>query len=488
MKLLIAFVLIILSTPALSQSFKWNYQMDSAAVFSSPRFADLTGDGVLDVVIGAGNENFSIQNGVVAIDGNSGDVLWKYSTRSQIYTSAMFQDVNEDGCPDVFIAGRNAQLYAIDGKTGLLIWQFWAGTYKEARAANFHNFYMTQFVADQNKDGIKDLLVSNGGDAYILPNDTVRPRGKVMIICSASGKTIAQDELPHHRETYYAPHIRYKKGNKKPMVIYASGGETIDGKLWQVPLKKLCKGKLKKSKAILEDTVKGFIVNSVLADLNKDGIHDIINTRLNSVLSAVDGKTGKVIWEQLFPGYECYVAPTVGYFVGDDTPDVFITIAKGAYPNYESFDQLVIDGATGTIVSRTSNGTFQFASGLAADINGDGWDEIIYNENKMDMETYATSNQFRIMDLHNNTSFFIGERRIGTCFSSTPGIVDIDGDGKLELIFAYSNSLNSEQEYSVIECIKTEFVVSNISFAGYLGRDQNGLFESKQSLPQQKTR
>lgn len=462
-----------------AQDVNWNYKMDSAAVFSSPRFADLTNDGVLDVVIGAGNENFAIQNGVVAVDGASGKVLWKYSTRSQIYTSAMFQDINQDQVPDVFIAGRNAQLYAIDGKTGQLIWQFWPGTYREARAANFHNFYMTQFVEDQNKDGIRDLLVSNGGDAYILPNDTVRPRGKVMLICSVTGKTIAQDELPHHRETYYAPHIRYKKGKKKPMVIYASGGETIDGKLWQVPLKKLRKGNIKKSKVLIEDTVKGFIVNSVLADLNHDGVNDIINTRLNSVLSAVDGKSGEVIWEQLFPGYECYVAPTVGYFVGDETPDIFITIAKGAYPNYESFDQLVIDGNTGEISSRTSNGTFQFASAIAADLNGDGLDEIIYNENKMDIETYATTNQFRVMDIHNGTSEFIGERRIGTCFSSTPSLVDVDNDGKLELVFAYSNSLNSEDEYSIIECIKTDYEVQNISFPGYLGKSENGWFEGR---------
>jgi len=47
-----------------AQDVNWNYKMDSAAVFSSPRFADLTNDGVLDVVIGAGNENFAIQNGV----------------------------------------------------------------------------------------------------------------------------------------------------------------------------------------------------------------------------------------------------------------------------------------------------------------------------------------------------------------------------------------------------------------------------------------
>jgi len=473
------FWLLIINGLVYGQRVNWSFEMDSTAVFSSPRFKDLTGDGIMDVVIGAGNENYGVRHGIVAINGSTGELLWKYATRSQIYTSALFEDINKDGCPDVFIAGRNAQLYAIDGKSGDLIWQFWSGTYKEARAANFHNFYMTQFIMDQNEDGVSDLLVSNGGDAYILPNDTARPRGKVMIISGLTGKTISQDDLPHHRETYYAPHIHYNKGKKKPMVIFASGGETINGNLWEVSLKNLRKEKLQKAKVILKDSVKGFIVNSVLVDLNRDGFSDILNTRLNSVLSAVDGGTGKLLWEHHFPGYECYVAPTVGYFTGDASPDIFITIAKGTYPNYDSFDQLIIDGGTGEIISRSSNGTFQFASALAVDINVDGWDEIIYNENELNPETFATTNQFRLIDVYNGTSEFIGERRVGTCFSSTPGIVDLDGDGKLEIVFSYSNSLNSERQYSVIECIKTNYSAGEISFPGYLGKSENGLFEGK---------
>lgn len=97
----------------------------------------------------------------------------------------------------------------------------------------------------------------------------------------------------------------------------------------------------------------------------------------------------------------------------------------------------------------------------------------------MNVETHAKTNQFRVMDIHNGTSELIGERRVGTCFSSTPGIVDLDGDGKFELVFAYSNSLNSEQNYSVIECIKTEYSFENISFPGYLGKNENGLFKGR---------
>ena len=35
-----------------------------------------------------------------------------------IFTSAVFNDINNDNIPDVFIGGRNAQLYAIDGFNG----------------------------------------------------------------------------------------------------------------------------------------------------------------------------------------------------------------------------------------------------------------------------------------------------------------------------------------------------------------------------------
>ncbi len=459
-----------------AQNVRWTVKLDSAVIFSSPRHADLNRDGFEDIIIGAGSEGQTISNGIVAIDGKTGNKLWNVKTRDQIYTSALFQDIDNDSIKDIFIGGRNVSLMAISGETGKIIWEFWPSENKYWKESGYYNFYTTQWLEDQNKDGYKDLLVANGGDATIKPNDKKRPQGKLMIISGKDGSVINESLIPHQRETYYAPHIHNNYGIKKTAIIFASGGENIDGNLWEVPLKSLTKNKVKKAKVLLADTVKGFIVNSVLADLNGDNKLDIVNARINGRISAIDGISHKLLWEHYFPEHECYVAPTVGNFTGDETPDIFTMIAEGTFPGYKNFIQIMIDGKTGEIVHKKSNGTYQFASGVAVDLNNDGTDEIMFLKNKVDMETYATTNQIEILDFKNDTSFTVGEIRNGACFSSTPSIIDIDHDGKKELIFVYSNSFNEDQQYGKIECIELDITDPNPSFPCYLGPTENGVF------------
>ncbi len=64
----------------------WDKDFPVIGSQSSPRTADLNGDGVLDVVMGAGKNEFqpSVQ-GVMAIDGKTGEVLWQKSATDQVH-------------------------------------------------------------------------------------------------------------------------------------------------------------------------------------------------------------------------------------------------------------------------------------------------------------------------------------------------------------------------------------------------------------------
>lgn len=65
---------------------------------SSPRATDLTGDGTLDIVMGAGqNEYQHSEQGVLAFDGATGALLWQAESQDQVYGSATFYDVTGDG-------------------------------------------------------------------------------------------------------------------------------------------------------------------------------------------------------------------------------------------------------------------------------------------------------------------------------------------------------------------------------------------------------
>jgi outer membrane protein assembly factor BamB len=475
MRTVLIILYISIATTTFSQESKWRYTMNDANVFSSPRFADLNRDGVKDVIIGGGVESSASENGIVAIDGNSGEVLWNIPSRTQIYTSALFQDITGDSIVDVFIGGRAASYFAINGATGEIIWQFFEGSDSESRAAGFLNFFGTQFIKDQDEDGLKDLLVTNGGDYLAAPENRDRATARLMVLSSASGKILHSALMPEDRESYYAPHtVKFKKN--KCSIIFGTGGETVDGSLWRVPLKSLLKGNTRKAKQMIKDSTKGFILNSVVSDINGDDVPDIMNARMDATLSAIDGKSNKLLWNHEFgSNKECYVTPSLGRFVGDETPDFFTIIATGTFPRYESFELIVIDGATGEIAWSEVAGINQFSPCSSADINNDGNDEIIFVQNEIvNPKTYEMINKLRVIDLKNDTSFFVEPSRPGLSMASAPGIIDLDNNGNFEIVVATSSiAMGDSPQYSIVECLELNQSVDP-TWPGYLGPNENG--------------
>jgi len=97
----------------------WSLTVDNVISASSPREIDLNDDGILDIVMGAGDEEWKrTERGVIAIDGASGEIIWIAKSSNQIVGTAVFQDLNDDETPDVIIGGRSAELQALDGETG----------------------------------------------------------------------------------------------------------------------------------------------------------------------------------------------------------------------------------------------------------------------------------------------------------------------------------------------------------------------------------
>lgn len=456
-----------------AQDSKWRYTMDSTMVFSSPRFADLNGDGTLDVVVGAGMESVAVSHGIVAVDGSNGELLWKIPTSTQIYTSALFRDITGDGVVDVFIGGRAANYFAINGATGEIIWEFFPGNESESRKAGYLNFFGTQFIHDYNKDGYSDLLVMNSGDYLAKPTDKDRPTARLMILSTKTGEILQDARVPEPRESYYAPHGYLE--NDEFVMIFGTGGETVGGSLWKLPFKSYSNGNMEGARRILADTTKGFILNSLIADLNEDGTADILTAQMNATLSAVDGKSFETLWQHKFEGRECYVTPSMGQFTGDQTPDFCTIIAEGTFPRYTSFEWVVIDGATGEMAYRASAGTNQFSPGVVADMNGDGTDEILYLENTIvDPETYSIENRLKVLDIKNNKVDYIGPSRNGMSMASSPGIVDLDRDGKYEIVVVTS-PMSVDGSKGIIDCIELDLTQVPI-WPGYLGNAGSGLY------------
>jgi outer membrane protein assembly factor BamB len=121
------FLLVIFSQFELySQTTSWSFFADSISTYSSPHGHDINNDGVLDILIGGGKDGESSSSGVMAIDGETGLELWVAPSRNEVFGSAVFQDVTSDGVKDIFITGREAQFYALDGSDGSLLWDFFS--------------------------------------------------------------------------------------------------------------------------------------------------------------------------------------------------------------------------------------------------------------------------------------------------------------------------------------------------------------------------
>ena len=74
---------------AICWSQSWTVDLPGVGTFSSPRCADLNHDGVMDIVFGAGREEFmACDSAVVALDGLTGQMMWQVSATDQIFGSA----------------------------------------------------------------------------------------------------------------------------------------------------------------------------------------------------------------------------------------------------------------------------------------------------------------------------------------------------------------------------------------------------------------
>jgi outer membrane protein assembly factor BamB len=480
--------------PAGEPPAPWSVVLPGHNTFSSPRVADLNGDGVQDVILGAGKEEFQYADtAVVALDGKTGRLLWRVPARDQVFGSATLHDVTGDGVPEVFISGRSAVLLAINGRTGRLVWEYFPGKDRtRAYQTGLFNFYNPQLVPDQNGDGTDDLLVANGGDVRVGPHDPKRPAGSLMIISARDGKPIARAPVPDGREIYMSVVRDEPRADGSIPVYFGTGGETIGGHLYRATLAEVRRGDLSGAVRLATGLHKGFIAPPVLADLNADGVRDVVANAVDGRLLAVDGATYQTLWTVAVPGTEAYSAPAVGNFNGDAVPDFFASYSVGVWPELHWSKQLMVDGRNGTVQYRDSVGYRQSSSPVVADVNNDGYEEAIlsvnyYVENEFTQKFFR--NMLLVFDFRTGTSLDFGLSEEGANYASTPWAGDLDGDGMLDLIHC---SMADSTMRSQLKGLKINRLVTTIAvpeapaWGAYMGSRYDGTLKHFRAPKNQK--
>ena len=132
-------------------TLRWRFQA-GGGLDASPSIADIDGDGRMEIVVG------SLWDGGVYAVNHDGTLLWRYGTKDQVYSTAAIADVNGDDRLEGIVGSTDNNLYVIDGKTGGLVWKFRT----EGR------IYSSPAVADLDGDGKLEIVVGGGYRLYVL--------------------------------------------------------------------------------------------------------------------------------------------------------------------------------------------------------------------------------------------------------------------------------------------------------------------------------
>ncbi len=464
----------------------WTIDLPTVGTFSSPRAVDLTADGVLDIVMGAGREEFqACDTAIFALDGATGQLLWKISAKDQIFGSAVFLDVTGDGVSDVFINGRSAELTAVDGARGSVLWKFNEvnGIDRPAEQGWF-NFYNVQLSHDEDQDGFADLLVSNGGDVMAEPFDPDRPAGQLVLVSSRTGELLHRAEMPDGKETYMSVTL-----TPAGEVIFGTGGETLGGSLFAGTLAQLINHDLGAAARLDSSEEKGFIGPSVVADLSGDQVPDIITNAVDGRLLAFDGHSKDKLWQVVLPNTESYSSAAVGYFTPDAVPDVFISFGRGVWPHLGWGIQKMVDGATGDVLFTDSLGFYQNTSPLAIDLTADGRDEVLMSVNFQEVDELYRKffyTMLAIIDFSSGEIIKISDVHEGSNLSSTPWVGDLDDDGFLDIIYCHGTNLRHTYTFDGLQVhrLVTQIPMPpHLSWGAYQGHHYDGVFRSRQRNP-----
>jgi hypothetical protein len=223
---------------------------------------------------------------------------------------------------------------------------------------------------------------------------------------------------------------------EKGTVYFATGGETIGGHLYRTTLADIMKGDISNAKVLASGNQKGFVASPALVDITNDGVRDIIDNMAEGKMLAIDGATDSLLWQVYLPGTEAYTMPAIGFFNNDSIPDCFANFAIGTFPQLNYSIRFMVDGKSGKIQYQDTIPAFQYASAVAADLDGDGFDEVIVNQAKFKKTQFENVfySQLLAFDFIRNTKNILGPNLKGTNLASTPWIGDLDNDGKYDFI------------------------------------------------------
>jgi outer membrane protein assembly factor BamB len=167
------------------------------------------------VAVSASKIVFGDDNNNIAAFDWSGKLLWINRARSDFEGAPTLLHINNDIVLDVIAATEDGTLYAFEGKTGEVVWDFKPAITPELAYPRDRSFMGSASVIDINKDNYKDVIIGNrnglfyvfnGKDGQILWKHRATEPSGILSSPLVRGKTI------HYVESYGYLHKLTIKG------------------------------------------------------------------------------------------------------------------------------------------------------------------------------------------------------------------------------------------------------------------------------------
>ena len=172
------------------------------------------------------------------------------------------------------------------------------------------------------------------------------------------------------------------------------------------------------------DIHKGFQASPLLYDITGDGALDVLVGSMDYYFYAFDGPTGTIIWKSDIFGHFVRASSPLGDIDKDGEMDIVVVDNHAEVRLY--------DAKLGTLKWTTDIGHGVEATPVLADVDGDDFLEII-------LFTIGEGNISGDAVVLNHDGSELWRSSTHTYFYTSPTVLDIDGDGLLDIIGGDSN-------------------------------------------------
>ncbi len=380
--------------------------------YSSPAVANINSDPQLEVLAGSYD--------LVALDGETGSLEWRVENSSRVWPGIVVADLTGNGSLEI-VVGRSGDQLTVYDLAGALLWSrspFGAGEIRTLAAADLENDGQLEVIVGRASAGSTQQLSVYEPDGSVRPGWPARRDGDPGYGWGMYNQNVAVadldgdgwKELIGPTDTHYITALD-RNGNQLPASAIYNNSNPAGSKVWsQVGVHVDHSVDLRGYANCGSEHRPNFADSApVLADLDGNGSREVI-------------VVGNV--------YNCGADPYASLY-----QMIFIFNLDRSRWSGAGFDWTVIpmpDSASGPLSEDYNLIETVVPNPVVADLDGDAFPEILFPSYDGRMHAYwldKTEHGNWPYRVHNPAEGFIR-------FASEPVVVDLEDDGKAEVIFA----------------------------------------------------